>query len=211
MMFALWGCVAALADDGQEAVPDEVPDERLDDFAPAPPGEDALPEALATRARVVPNTSFEFAVQYSFGRVAFLDDRVPPGPGLGLRGSWGKHLGLHRLGFAATETIEGDIGKYALYTTELVGSWDRVGAHGLLVGAGVGATLAVVDVWEQPAAVHLAPTVTARVGGSQTWSRYQRRLFVAFEAKLRVADGDLVPIGGLLFGAGRGSGEYRSR
>lgn len=199
LTIALWACLAARAEDP------------LDDFAPAPPGEEALPEAIATQDRVVPNTSFEFALQYSWGGVPYLTLEVPPGPGLGLRGAWGKHLGLHRLGFAATATIEGDIGKYALYATELVGAWDRVGPEGLLVGAGLGGTLALVDVHEAPLAVHLAPTVAARVGGSQTWSRYQRRLFVVVEARLRVADGDLVPTGALLFGAGRGAGEYRPR
>ncbi len=186
-------------------------DEPLDDFAPAPPGEDELPQALATRARILPNVSFEFAFQYSYGDVAYLDTGVWPGPGVGLRASGGKHFGLHRLGLAATTMIEGDIGKSSLHATEVVGAWDHVGENGLLLGAGLGGTLVVTHVHDQPKDLHLAPTLTARIGGSQTWSRYQRRLFACFEAKLRVAGGELVPMGAILFGAGRGAGDYPSR
>ena len=199
-MIALWFlCAAARADD------------TLDDFAPAPPGEDELPQALATRARIVPSSSFEFAFQYSWGDIASLDSGMWPGPGVGLRASWGKHLGLYRLGFAATTMLEGDLGKSSLHATEVVGAWDHVGTKGLLLGAGLGGTLVVAHVHDQPTGVYLAPTITARIGGSQTWSRYQRRLFAFFEAKVRFAGGEIVPMGAILFGAGKGAGEYQSR
>jgi hypothetical protein len=210
LLTALFLCTPARASD--EPVPPDAPDDAdsLDDFAPPPPSEDVLPEALATRDREIPNTSFEFALQYGYGAVPFLTLQAPPGVGFGLRGSWGKHLGVHRLGFAITETIEGQIGTASLFATEAVASWDVIGPGGLLLGAGAGGTLAALQIHAGDNSVRVAPTVTARVGGSQTWSQHQRRLFLFVEGKLRVADGELVPAVALAVGAGKGAGRYRA-
>jgi hypothetical protein len=190
---------------------DDDPPEDLDDFAPAPPTEDALPQALATRDRVIPDSSFEFAIQYSYGGVVGLTERVAPGVGVGLRGSWGKHLGQHRVGFSVVQMVEGQIASSTLYATDVEATWNHVGSTGLLVGAGLGGTLGVIAIHEEEGRVLVAPTASARVGGSQTWSRYQRRLFVFAEGKLRVADGDVVGLVALCIGAGKGAGEYRPR
>jgi hypothetical protein len=191
-----------------ETAPPPPPPARLAaPLPPPPPPEDDLPIPTLTIDRVPPNTSFEGAVQVSFGEVAYFTDAVPPWVGFGLRGGWGKNFGLHRIGAAGAAVIEGDIGVHTLVGLEPTVNWDFVSAKGLLLGVGAGpsfvyassnATVIAETDW------HVAPMAIGRIGWSQTWSRVGRRLFLFLEPKVRYTDGQFVPVVALAVGSGAG-------
>ncbi len=191
-----------------EAAPEPVPVRRIAaPLPPPPPPEDDLPIPTLTIDRVPPNTSFEFAVQVSYGAVAYFQDTVPPWIGFGFRGGWGKNFGQHRIGAAGTFTAEGDIGVHTLLALEPSFAWDFVSGKGLLLGAGVGPALMYTDrnstvVGER--GFEFAPSVAARLGWSQTWSRVGRRLFIFIEPKLRVTPEALTPLVAIAVGSGAG-------
>ncbi len=176
-------------------------------LAPPPPPEDELPIPTLTIDRVPPNTSYEFAVQVSYGSVAFFRDSVPPWVGFGFRGGWGKNLGLHRLGVDGVFVAEGDIGVHTLLALEPQAAWNYVSNGGLLLGAGVGPAFT----WRSrntsvipETGAGVVPGVAARIGWSQTWSRVGRRLFLFVEPKVRFAEGDFHPIVAVAVGSGGG-------
>ncbi len=172
-----------------------------------PPPEDELPIPTLTIDRVPPSTSFEFAVQVSYGSVAYFQDAVPAWVGFGLRGGWGKNFGLHRLGLAGTVTAEGDFGVHTLLAFEPSITWDFVSPDGLLLGIGAGPAgmythrNATVNA---EAGFELAPSVVARLGWSQTWSRVGRRLFVFIEPKVRFTPEGPTPLVAIAVGSGSG-------
>ncbi|MEZ4235016.1 MAG: hypothetical protein R3F59_02410 [Myxococcota bacterium] len=177
------------------------------DLPPPPSLADDLPIPTLTLDRIPPSTSFEFAIQVSYGTVAYFRDQVPPWVGFGFRGGWGKNFGLNRIGVAGTVTAEGDIGVHTQLALEPTFAWDYVGRNGLLLGAGVGPALVYTShtaTVETTAAADIAPSAAVRIGWSQTWSRVGRRLFVFAEPKVRLAEGRLSPVVAVAVGSGAG-------
>jgi len=175
---------------------------------PPPPPEDDLPIPTLTLDRIPPNTSFEFAIEASYGQVAYFRDQVPPWIGFGFRAGWGKNFGVNRVGVAGTFTAEGDIGVHTQLGLEPEVAWDMVSMKGVLLGLGVSpAVIWTIDdstTVSTERSLNLAPTVSARVGWSQTWSRVGRRLFLFLEPKVRLVDGTASPQ--VAVGVGSGSG-----
>ncbi|MEQ1506091.1 MAG: hypothetical protein ABMB14_27915 [Myxococcota bacterium] len=174
---------------------------------PPPPVEDDLPIPTLTIDRVPPNTSYEFAIQVSYGMVAYFRDSVPPWVGFGARAGWGKNFGPNRLGVTGTFAAEGDFGVHTQLSLEPQAAWDLVTSRGLLLGASVGPAVvytASTSTVETVQGIELAPMVAARIGWSQTWSRVGRRLFVFLEPKARFAAGQVSPVVALAVGSGAG-------
>lgn len=174
---------------------------------PPPPPEDDLPIPTLTIDRIPPNTSYEFAVSASFGEVAYFQEEVPPWIGFGIRGGWGKNLGLHRIGVAGVVTAEGDIGVHTQIGVQPELTWDFVSSKGLLLGAGAGPAMiwtAETSTIEPAYGMYIAPTVSGRVGWSQTWSRVGRRLFLFLEPRARLVGGSLSPTLAVAVGSGAG-------
>ncbi|MBX2797344.1 MAG: hypothetical protein KTR31_06750 [Myxococcales bacterium] len=198
----------AFAQDGEPDEASEGPTTRLSaPLPPPPPIEDDLPIPTLTIDRVPPNTSFEFAVQVSYGEVAYFTDAVPAWIGFGMRGGWGKNFGVHRIGVGGTVTAEGDFGVHTLLAVEPSLSWDFVSNKGLLLGAGVGPAVMYThrnSTVETEAAIEVAPSVVARIGWSQTWSRVGRRLFVFLEPKVRITPLGATPLVAIAVGSGAG-------
>lgn len=187
--------------------PTPPPPPRVAVLPPPPPPEDDLPIPTLTLDRIPPNTSYEFAIQVSYGTVAYFRETVPPWVGFGMRGGWGKNFGANRLGVAATLAAEGDVGVHTQISLEPALAWDVVAKPGLLLGASVGPAV----VWTAENAtvegrygLDVAPSAAARVGWSQTWSRIGRRLFVFVEPKVRFAQGKASPLVALAVGSGGG-------
>ena len=105
---------------------------------PPPAPEDELPIPTLTIDRIPPSTSYEFAVQVSYGQVSYHRDTVPGWVGFGLRAGGGKNFGLHRIGGSAVFASEGDLGIHTLLVLEPSVTYDLVTPGGLLVGASVG-------------------------------------------------------------------------
>lgn len=195
------------ADDGGETASSEPPPRTTITTATPPPDEDALPIPTLSIDRVPPRTSFEFAVQVSYGQVAYFTDAVPAWLGFGVRGAWGRNLGKHRLGFGATATAEGDFGVHTLLALEPSVNWDYVSAGGVLLGVGAGPSGMYTRrnaTTETESSFELAPTAVARIGWSQTWSRVGRRLFVFLEPKVRFTAEGMTPVVAIAIGSGRG-------
>lgn len=180
---------------------------RLDALPPPPPPEDDLPIPTLTIDRVPPNTSYEFAIQVSYGQVPYFEAEVPLWIGFGMRGGWGKNLGLHRVGVSGTFAAEGDIGVHTVLDLEPALAWDFVSGRGLLLGAGAGPSF----VYRQENSTiraergfEIGPSAAVRAGWSQTWSRVGRRIFVFLEPKFRYADGQPTTVVALVVGSGGG-------
>jgi hypothetical protein len=175
---------------------------------PPPPSlADDLPIPTLTIDRIPPSTSFEFAIQVSYGTVAYFRDQVPPWVGFGLRGGWGKNFGLHRLGVAGILSAEGDIGVHTQLSLEPMLAWDYVSRGGVLLGAGVGPAGVYTSrnsTVETEIGFEVAPAAAARIGWSQTWSRVGRRLFLFVEPKVRMAEGRMSPVVAVAVGSGGG-------
>jgi hypothetical protein len=184
------------------------PSTRIDaPLPPPPPAEDDLPIPTLTLDRIPPNTSFEFAIEASYGQVAYFRDSVPPWIGFGFRAGWGKNFGVNRFGFAGTLTSEGAFGVHTQLGFEPELAWDMVSMKGVLLGLGASPALiwtiddTTVNVQRS---LNLAPTVDARIGWSQTWSRVGRRLFLFLEPKVRFVGDVASPQ--VMVGVGSGSG-----
>jgi hypothetical protein len=189
------------------AAPPPVQPPRVTLLPPPPPPEEELPIPTLTIDRIPPNTSYEFAIQVSYGTVAYFRESVPPWVGFGVRGGWGKNFGINRIGAAATVAAEGDVGVHTQLSFEPALAWDIVAKPGILLGASAGPAV----VWtaenatiEGEYGLDVAPTVAARLGWSQTWSRVGRRLFVFAEPKIRFAEGKASPVVALAVGSGGG-------
>jgi len=167
-----------------------------------------LPVPTLEIERIPPNTSYEFAMQMSFGPVAYFQDVATSRPGFGIRGGWGKNVGAHhRFGFQAAATIEGEPGVHTLLTLEPGVAWDFVGKRGVALGLTGGPsflhTRNNATVFDE-VGYALDPYVAARVGYSQTFSSVGRRMFVYLEPKVRYTDGGPVPVATLVVGSGSG-------
>jgi hypothetical protein len=173
-----------------------------------PSEEDDLPIPTLEIERIPPNTSYEFAVQVGFGEVAYFRDVEPAWVGFGFRGGWGKNFAKHRLGIAGAAVAEGSIGIHTQLAFEPSVTWDFVAGNGLALGVGLGPAAVVTlnnETVVSEYGFRIAPTATARVGWSQTWSRVGRRLFLFLEPKVRLVDGDhFSPSVALAVGSGQG-------
>ncbi len=174
---------------------------------PPPPPRDELPIPTLTIDRIPPSSSYEFAVQVSYGQVAYHRATVGSWVGFGFRGAWGKNFGIHRLGFSGTLTSEGDLGIHTLLAFEPKLEYDVVTPGGLLLGAGAGPALMY---WADASSIDVerdfgaAPAAAARVGWSQTWSRIGRRIFVFAEPKVRYVQGEPDVLVAVAVGSGQG-------
>jgi len=174
---------------------------------PPPPPEDELPIPTLTIDRIPPNTSYEFAVQVSYGQVSYFRDDVPPWVGFGLRGAWGKNFGLHRIAGQLGFTTEGDMGVHTLLVAEPAIAYDVVTPFGLQVGASAGPAImywADASTQVPESDFGFGPSAALRVGWSQTWTRIGRRLFVFAEPKLRIAGGNTDLLVAVAVGSGAG-------
>lgn len=175
---------------------------------PPPPEEDDLPIPTLEIDRIPPSTSYEFAVQVSYGQVAYFRDVEPAWIGFGFRGGWGKNFGNHRLGVGLAGTVEGPISIHTQLGLEPTVNWDLVTSSGILIGVGAGPaaiwTLNNESVNAEYGFV-VSPTAVARIGWSQTWSRVGRRLFVFIEPKVRMVDANTFsPLVAIAVGSGQG-------
>jgi hypothetical protein len=174
---------------------------------PPPAPEDELPIPTLTIDRIPPSTSYEFAVQVSYGQVSYHRDAVPPWVGFGLRGGGGKNFGLHRIGAAGVFASEGDLGIHTLLVFEPSVTYDLVTPGGLLVGASAGPSIMY---WADASTIlvdsdfGIGPAASARLGWSQTWSRIGRRLFAFAEPKVRRANGTTDVLVAVAIGSGIG-------
>ena len=175
---------------------------------PPPPPEDELPVPTLTIDRLPPNTSWEFAVQVSYGAITYWRDYVPPWIGFGVRSGYGKHFGKHRLGVDGLLAVEGPIGVHTSMTLEPSLSWNFVSDGGVLLGAGAGPgvmyhqrndTVIGESAWGSNVGAN------ARLGWSQGWTRVGRRVFVFLEPKARVIDSTFSPSVALVIGSGGGA------
>lgn len=175
-----------------------------------PPPEDALPIPTLDFERVPPRTSYEFAMHMGYGEITYFRDQVPPWLGFGMRAGWGKNLGMsgvHRIGGSFTFVAEGPVGVHSTFGFEPALTWDMVNKDGLLLGAGAGPSLMMFVKTDRVAterATQFVPSAALRVGWSQTFSRFGRRLFVFVEPKLRVINGRANPVAALCVGSGVG-------
>lgn len=170
----------------------------------------SLPIPTLDYERPPPDFSWEFGLQMSYGHVTYWMQEVEPWVGLGLRFGWGRNLGVerqHRVGVTAVLFAEGPVPLLMSAGVDPQLSWDWVTPKGIWLGAGVGAaamfnsksTTAVLD-----QSTSLAPSASARIGWSQSFSRVGRRFFVGFEGRARYTNGNLGPQGALVLGSGRG-------
>jgi len=173
---------------------------------PFDPGD--LPIPTLEIERLPANTSWEFAMQVSFGPVAYFQDVSDNSPGFGLRAGWGKNVGpRHRFGFLGNATIEGEPGIYTLLTLEPGVTWDFVGKRGVALGLTGGPTFIHTRAnatRQQEVGFALDPYVAGRVGWSQSFSSVGRRIFVYLEPKIRFTQLGPVPIAALVVGSGGG-------
>lgn len=180
------------------------------DEGATPSPEDELPIPSFTLDRIPPRYSYELAMQVSFGEVAYFRETVPPWVGFGLRGGWGKHFGMQRLGLNATFGAEGELGVNTYLSLEPALAWDFVSPGkrgGVQVGAGIGPALgytASAVTVDETHSFEVAPSAALRLGWSQGWTRVGRRLFVFVEPKVRWASDGFAPLVALAVGSGGG-------
>jgi len=158
--------------------------------------------------RIPAHTSYEFAMQVSFGPVAYFEHVSANSPGFGARAGWGRNLGpWHRVGAGGLVTVEGEPGVYTLFTFEPSITWDVVNKSGVALGVSVGPSFIHTRANATrvlKAGYAIDPVVAARVGWSQTFSSVGRRIFVYLEPKVRLTDRGPVTIAALVVGSGRG-------
>lgn len=169
-----------------------------------------LPAPSLSLERLPPRYSYEFALSISYGTVTYWSDYFPAWIGFGLRGGWGRNFGNSRVGFDVQVVAEGPVGVHTTLGLEPHLSWDHITREGVLFGAGIGPAL----LYHASAGPSVAlkgvrdmtfgPSAVARIGWSQSWSRVGRRLFVAFEPKMRIVNGTPNPVGALVVGSGLG-------
>jgi hypothetical protein len=167
--------------------------------------------------RLPPRSSYELAVQFGFGDIAYWREEVPPWIDIGVRGGWGRNFGQHRIGGELVGDVEGPFGVHMTLAAEPRLAWDYISGlqKGALLGFSVGPAFMfhakAVPALPDETAFTVAPTVAARIGFSQGWSRVGRRFFFALEPRLRYSptgdseDQPFSPSVNLLIGSGRGA------
>lgn len=208
----------AWAQDGDPEPVEESPEVRQDDDLPPQPtitpvqpqplDDFELPVPTLEIERLPARTSWEFAMQVSFGPVAYFQDVASNWPGYGIRGGWGRNVGTSaRFGLQGAATIEGEFGIYTLMTLEPGVTFDFVGKRGFAFGFTGGPSF--VHTRDNATVIQetnfaLAPYAAVRMGWSQTFSSVGRRLFVYLEPKVRFTEFGAVPIAAIVVGSGGG-------
>jgi hypothetical protein len=172
-----------------------------DEFEPPPP-----PVVLE---RIPPRFSYELGVAISVASMRQFVDfvGVSPWPGFAVRAGWGRNLGANRIGFGGGLGIEGPAPQFYSGTVEVFAAWDHITPSGFAIGASSGPELMLhnhlkrlgTDRW-----VEATPTLAARIGWSQTWSRVGRRVHTYIEPKGRILAGAPTWAVSLVVGSGRG-------
>lgn len=185
----------------------------------APVTASAAPVPVIRLERLPPDTSWDFGVSFSYGAVDHWAEYFDAWVGFGARGAWGKHRGDTRFGLDAQFTVEGPLGVHTSLGLEPHLSVDTVGNRGLLLGAGVGAGLFYHSAVGPSFRVRgertfdVQPSVVARIGWSQGWTRVGRRVFLYLEPKVRPTFRDAAdgvrrfapnPVLSVVVGSGRG-------
>lgn len=170
----------------------------------------SLPIPTLNYDRPPPDFSWEIGVMMTYGTITYWQQELEPWVGFGLRLGWGRNVGAnyaHRIGVTGVMFAEGPMPVHASVGIDPQLSWDYISDKNIWLGAGVGAAamLNSKTISTTPERyVSLAPSVSARIGWSQTWSRVGRRLFVGFEARARYTNGNVGPQGALVLGSGKG-------
>ncbi len=181
------------------------PELSIDEEAPPPP---------VVLERIPPRFSWEFGVHASYGMIPTFADDVPFGwVGIGIRGGWGKNFQQHRIGPGLMVAIEGPIPVHWSIAIEPAVNYDYISLKGFAFGVSVSPALLVNTgnvINKLETTPNFAPTLAARVGYSQTWSRVGRRFFIYVEPKLRYVTGQedmrnaINPLVAIVIGSGRG-------
>lgn len=156
--------------------------------------------------RIPPTGSYEAMVAPSFGWYAHNTGTPIPWLGLAIRGGAGINRGDHRWGGGLSVGFEGEVPMTFNITLEPQATWDWI-HKGLLVGASVGPSVLVHGAYgltRTEYAASLAPSVAARLGWSQSWTRIGRRMFVFVEPRVRYAQGQIAPTAVVAVGSGSG-------
>jgi len=170
--------------------------------------DDGLPPELPPIElhRVPPDFSWEVGVHVSFGDITYWREEVPPWIGLGLRGGWGRHWGLTRIGAGLAFGVEGPAPVHYSAYLEPTATWDWT-SSGLFLGLSAGPSFLVhgtSSTVRESTTLGIAPLAAVRLGWSQGWSRIGRRLFFLLEPKARIIAGRFNPSVALVIGTGRG-------
>ncbi len=169
---------------------------------------ESLPELTFDVERFPPSVSYEFGMHFSLGTLSYWEDYLPGWIGFGARFGAGKHFGNHRIGGLLTGVVEGPIGVYTSFAAEPHVTWDHVGNNNIQVGFGAGPALMYhvrADTIVGERAVTVNPSVAARFGWSQTWTKVGRRMYLLAEPKVRMINGTPNVVGALVVGSGGGS------
>lgn len=156
-----------------------------------------------------PRRSWDLALTVNYADVTYWRAYTPPWMAFGLRASYGTHLGESRntrLAVGMSASTEGPIPEY--YTLAFEPSFDvDYVDHGVQAGLSVGPAVLVhsrLTLLGDEFFYGLSPSVGARLGYSQPFSRVTRRMFVVADPKLRVVNGDLSWVVGVAIGSGMG-------
>jgi len=173
----------------------------------------APPSTTFALEKLPPQTSYDMAMQITYGAISHFQTDVPPWIGFGFRGGWGRHVdgpsggaSTHRLGASFGFSAEGPFPLHYNLVLEPLATWDVIQGQ-LLFGASVGPSLFVhsfLGLKGQENSLGAGLTVALRLGHSQAWSRVGRRVFFLFEPKLRIVEGQLSPLGSIIIGSGWG-------
>ncbi len=177
-----------------------------------PPQPTSMPSHLVLE-RLPPHTSYNMAMQVTYGTISHFQDQVPPWIGFGAQAGWGRHIdgpaggaSTHRLGASVGFSAEGPVPLHYNLVLEPLATWDVI-ANQFLFGASIGPSLFVhssLGLKKQESSLGAGAALALRFGRSQAWSRVGRRVFFLVEPKLRLVEGQLSPLAAVLVGSGWG-------
>ncbi len=162
--------------------------------------------AWAALERLPPRYSSEFALSVSFSDITYWkNEETYGGPflGQGVRFAWGRNFKDSRVGFLVSAAVEGPVPIYYTVAFEPMASWDYI-RNWLQVGASVGPAIMIHQMGGVGTFPGLGPSVSVRMGWSQSWTRVGRRVFVLLEPKARLVAGEPNLGAAILVGQGRG-------
>ncbi len=168
----------------------------------------AEPEELSAPVLrdIPPRYSWDVGLTVSYGMLPQFESRG--WAGFGVRGTWGKNFGRHRIGPTLGVALEGQIALQWTNNFEPGVAWDFVHEKKLWLGATLGLDLALhVDgagTYDPLVSFEPAPALGFRIGFSQPFSLVRSRFFVAIEPKIRIMGGQPQVLGVIVIGSGKG-------
>lgn len=170
------------------------------------PSDGTVQSAWEALERLPPSVSWDVAMQVGYGDITYFRVQTPPWLGMGLRTAYGTHFGRdnsRRIAGLLTLSFEGPVPQYFTTAIEPALAWDQV-RGGLQIGVSAGPTLLLHHALDSPVVPAVTPSLAARVGYSEPFSRVSRRLFVLAEPKLRWVAGRPNWSVAVVVGSGRG-------